>query len=151
MQCPSKIEALWMKVLVEHINAKSILEDFSSMTQPRIYFNSRDKLIRLDTQKIVFFEGDGNYTYIVTANKQKVCITMNLSHTEEALAAQLGDSAKQFMRIGKRFIVNMNYIYQVDIQKQALMLSDCEHFLFQLPVSKEALKAVKDLVIKTRI
>lgn len=151
MQCPSKIEALWMKVLVEHINAKSILEDFSSMTQPRIYFNSRDKLIRLDTPKIVFFEGDGNYTYIVTANKQKVCITLNLSHTEEALAAQLGDSAKQFMRIGKRFIVNMNYIYQVDIQKQALMLSDCEHFLFQLPVSKEALKAVKDLVIKTRI
>ena len=121
------------------------------MKQPRIYFNSRDKLIRLDTQKIVFFEGDGNYTYIGTANKQKVCITLNLSHTEEALAAQLGDSAKQFMRIGKRFIVNMNYIYQVDIQKQALMLSDCEHFLFQLPVSKEALKAVKDLVIKTRI
>jgi len=57
------------------------------MTQQRIYFNSRGKLIRLDVQKIVYFEGDGNYTYIVTANRQKVCITMNLSHTEEALAA----------------------------------------------------------------
>ena len=121
------------------------------MTQQRIYFNSRDKLIRLDIQKIVYFEGDGNYTYIVTANKQKVCVTMNLSHTEEALAAQLGDNAKQFMRIGKRFIVNMNYIYQVDIQKQTLMLSDCEHFLFQMPVSKEALKTVKELVIRTKI
>ena len=52
------------------------------MTQQRVYFNSRDKLIRLDIQKIVYFEGDGNYTYIVTANKQKVCVTMNLSHTE---------------------------------------------------------------------
>ena len=121
------------------------------MTQQRIYFNSRDKLIRLDIQKIVYFEGDGNYTYIVTANKQKVCVTMNLSHTEEALAAQLGDNAKQFMRIGKRFIVNMNYIYQVDIQRQTLMLSDCEHFLFQMPVSKEALKTVKELVIRTKI
>ena len=119
--------------------------------QQRIYFNSRDKLIRLDTQKIVYFEGDGNYTYIVTANKQKVCITMNLSHTEEALAAQLGENAKWFMRIGKRFIVNMNYIFQVDIQKQVLMLSDYEHFLFQMPVSKEALKAVKDLVIRAKI
>ena len=119
--------------------------------QKLVYFNSRDKLIRLDIQKIVYFEGDGNYTYIVTANKQKVCITMNLSHTEEALAAQLGENAKQFMRIGKRFIVNMNYIYQVDIQKQVLMLSDCEHFLFQMPVSKEALKAVKELVIKAKI
>ena len=119
--------------------------------EQRVYFNSRDKLIRLDIQKIVYFEGDGNYTYIVTANKQKVCVTMNLSHTEEALAAQLGDSAKQFMRIGKRCIVNMNYIYQVDIQKQTLMLSDCEHFLFQMPVSKDALKTVKELVIRTKI
>ena len=121
------------------------------MTQQRIYFNSRDKLIRLDIQKIVYFEGDGNYTYIITANKQKVCVTMNLSHTEEALAAQLGDNAKQFMRIGKRFIVNMNYIFQVDIQKQVLMLSDYEHFVFQMPISKEALKSVKDLVIKSKI
>ena len=128
-----------------------LFTDRLPMTQQRIYFNSRDKLIRLDVQKIVYFEGDGNYTYIVTANKQKVCVTMNLSHTEEALAAQLGDNAKQFMRIGKRFIVNMNYIYQVDIQKQTLMLSDCEHFLFQMPVSKEALKTVKELVIRTKI
>ena len=128
-----------------------LFTDRLPMTQQRIYFNSRDKLIRLDVQKIVYFEGDGNYTYIVTANKQKVCVTMNLSHTEEALAAQLGDNAKQFMRIGKRFIVNMNYIYQVDIQRQTLMLSDCEHFLFQMPVSKEALKTVKELVIRTKI
>ena len=78
-------------------------------------------------------------------------MTLNLAHTEEALATQLGSNAKNFMRIGKRFIVNMNYIYQIDIQKQILLLSDYEHFLFQLPVSKEALKAVKDLVIKAKI
>lgn len=35
------------------------------MAQQRIYFNSRDKLIRMDVQKIVYFEGDGNYTYIL--------------------------------------------------------------------------------------
>ena len=121
------------------------------MTSQRIYFNSRDKLIRLDVEKIVYFEGDGNYTYIVTANKQKVCVTLNLAHTEDALASQLGGNAMQFMRIGKRFIVNMNYIYQVDIQRQLLMLSDCDHFVFQMPVSKEALKAVKELVIRTKI
>lgn len=121
------------------------------MAQQRIYFNSRDKLIRLYIQKIVYFEGDGNYTYIVTANKQKVCLTMNLSHTEEALATQLGLNAHHFMRVGKRFIVNMNFIYQIDIQKQVLMLSDMDHFLFQLPISKEALKTVKDLVIQVKI
>ena len=121
------------------------------MTQQIIYFNSRDKLIRLDIQKIVYFEGDGNYTYLVTANNQRVCLTLNLAHTENALASQLGANAHGFMRVGKRFIVNMKFIYQVDIQKQVLMLSDCERFLFQLPVSKDALKMVKELVIKTKI
>ena len=88
---------------------------------------------------------------MVNASKHKVCLTLNLANTEKALAAQLGEDAKQFMRIGKRFIVNMNYIYQVNLLKQALMLSDSERFLFQMPVSKEALKLVKDLVIKTKI
>ena len=121
------------------------------MKQQLIYFNSRDKLIRLDVSRIVYFEGDGNYTHIVTANKQKVCITMNLSNTEKALATQLAEQAKQFMRIGKRFIVNMNFIYQIDIQKQVLLLSDWKNFTFQMPVSKEALKTVKELVIKSKI
>lgn len=121
------------------------------MKQLLVYFNSRDKLIRLDAQKIIFCESDGNYTYIATPNNQKICITMNLSHTEEAMATQLGKVAKQFMRIGKRFVVNMNYIYQIDIQKQKLLLSDCERFVFALPISKEALKQVKELVMKVKI
>ena len=121
------------------------------MVQKLVYFNSRDTLVRIDISQVAYFEGDGNYTYMVTANKLKSCLTLNLSHTEEALAAQLGEQAKQFMRIGKRFIVNMNYIYQVDIQKQHLVLADYNRFVYQLPISKEALKAVKELVIRAKI
>ena len=119
--------------------------------QQLVYFNSRDKLIRLDVHKIAYFEADGNYTYIVTTNKQKACLTMNLSHTEEALATQMENVANQFMRIGKRFVVNMSYIYQIDIQKQVLLLSDWKQFVFQLPISKDALKNVRELIIKIKI
>ena len=76
---------------------------------------------------------------------------MNLSHTEEALATQMENVANQFMRIGKRFVVNMNYIYQIDIQKQVLLLSDWKQFVFQLPISKDALKSVRELIIKIKI
>lgn len=119
--------------------------------QQIIYFNSRDKLIRLDFAKIAYIEGDGNYSYIIMSNKVKVCVCMNLSHMEEHLATQLKEQSKRLMRIGKRFIVNMNYIFQIDIQKQVLMLSDFEHFVYQLPISKEALKTVKELVLITKI
>ncbi len=116
-----------------------------------IHFNSRDALVRVPISKIVYFEADGNYTYIVTSYKQKACLCMNLSHTEQALATQLGEHAKQFMRIGKSVIVNMRYIYQIDVPKQQLILSDFEHFTYSVSVSREALKTVKELVIQTRI
>jgi DNA-binding LytR/AlgR family response regulator len=121
------------------------------MKQQFIYFNSRDRLVRLNICKIVYFEGDGNYTNVVTVNRQKICITMNLSTIEKALASQLGEKAHQFMRIGKRFIIKMSDVYQIDLLKQTLHLSDCEHFHFQLPVSKNALKTVKDIIIRTKI
>ena len=31
--------------------------------QEFLYLNSRDELLRLDINKIVYFEGEGNYTY----------------------------------------------------------------------------------------
>lgn len=121
------------------------------MAQRLIYFNSRDSLLRLDISKITYFEGDGNYTYLITTNKMKACLSMNLAHTEEALANQLGEQANRFMRIGKRYIVNMEYIFKVDILKQRLVLSDNLNFIYQLDISKEALKNVKELIVKTRI
>lgn len=116
-----------------------------------IYFNSRNGLIRIDISKIVYFESDGNYTFIVTTNKLKTCLCKNLSHMEEALAAQLGEEANCFMRIGKRFIVNSRFIYNVDLHKQNLILTDYDLFTFQLPISKDALKTVKDIIIQHKL
>lgn len=116
-----------------------------------IYFNSRDELSRIEVDKIVYFEGDGNYTNIVTANKLKTVIGMNLSQMEKTLAERLGERATMFMRIGKRFIINMNYVFQVNVAKQKLVLSDQQGFAFQLPVSKEALKKIKELVLVMKI
>ena len=118
--------------------------------QKIIYFNSRDTLVRVDIQRIVYFESDGNYTYMVATNKLRSCLTMNLAHTEQALASQLGAQAHRFMRIGKRYIVNMRHIYQIDTLKQTRTLSDGASFVFQLPVSKEALKQVKALMVEKK-
>ena len=120
------------------------------MAQNIVMFNSRDELLRLDISKIVYFEGDGNYTNIMTVNKLKGTVCMNLSHTEIFLASQLGSDAAFFIRLGKRFIINTSYIYQINIQKQHLILSDYDHFAFKIGVSKEALKKLKDLMLRPK-
>ena len=116
----------------------------------KLYFNTRDELNRIDVSKIVYFEADGNYTTVVMVNKLRAAIYMNLGEMEKALVEQLGPEDKTFMRIGKRFIINMQYIYQINVLKQQLILSDYDHFAFQVSISKEALKKMKELMLQTR-
>lgn len=115
-----------------------------------IYFNSRDELVRLSINSIVYFESDGNYTNVITINKLRSTVGMNLGEMEKALASQLGTVSTIFIRIGKRYIVNRNFIYKLNIQKQMLVLSDLMHFAFQLSISKEALKNMKQLLMENK-
>lgn len=112
-----------------------------------LYLNTRDTLLRLDINYIVFFEADGNYTNIVSANKVKHMVGMNLSKMQELLVDSLGDNARRFARVGKSCIVSLNYIAQIDIPKQALVLSDGHSFAFKVTVSKEALRKLKDILV----
>ena len=116
-----------------------------------ILFNSRDELLRMKVDKIVYFQADGNYTHIVAKNKLKSTLGASLTKTEEILTAQLGEKAKIFMRVGKRFIVNLHYVYSINPIKQYLLLSDMEHFTYQLLVSKDALRKMKELMLLAKI
>ena len=80
-----------------------------------ILFNSREGLLRLEVEKIVYFEANGNYTSVVTKNKLKATLPLGLTRTEQELTAQLGEEAAIFMRVGKRFIVNNSFIYSVNL------------------------------------
>lgn len=113
-----------------------------------LYLNSRDELLRLDINKIVFFEGDGNYTNIVSANKLKGVVCMNLARIQDILNEKLREHAIIFARVGKRFIVNLNYIHSINLTKQTLTLSDDYLFAFQLSIAKDALRKLKDLHTK---
>lgn len=115
-----------------------------------VYFNSRDELVRLNIYDIVYFEADGNYTKVVTANKLTSIIGMNLGQMETALAKQLGESAVMFIRLGKRFIINRTFIYKITVHSQSLILSDFNRFAFKVPVSKDALRKMKQMMTPTK-
>lgn len=116
----------------------------------KLYFNTRDELNRIDVSKIVYFEADGNYTTVVMVNKLRAAICMNLGEMEKAIAEQIGEESRHFMRIGKRFIINMQYVYSINVLKQQLILSDYDHFAFQVTISKDALKKMKELMLMTK-
>jgi len=115
-----------------------------------LYLNSRDELLRLDVSKIVFFQANGNYTDIVSANKLKHTVCMSLSKVQQVIADNLADRAGRFARIGKSLIVNMVFINQINIPSQKLLLSDAYTFAFKISVSKDALRKLKDILTQSR-
>ena len=112
-----------------------------------MYLNSRDELFRIDIAKIVFFEAEGNYTSFYLSNKLKGQVCINLGQMQKVLSDNLKEEASVFARVGKRFIVNLTYVYQIGVVRQRLMLSDGEMFSYQLSISKDALKKLKDLYV----
>ena len=112
-----------------------------------LFLNSRDELFRVDITKIVYFEADGNYTKFVMCNGLEGVVCMNLTQMKTVLSERLGDVAAMFARIGKRHIINLMYVFQVAILRQRLVLSDGCSFCYQLALSKEALRSLRELYV----
>jgi len=113
-----------------------------------IYFNSRDTFFRIALSQIVFFSADKNYTFLQLTNGQKLVFTFSLQKMEQYLSEKLNEDAKIFARIGKSYIINLNYVYQIDIVKQKLHLFDpVISKTFTLDISKEALKNLRRIFI----
>ncbi|MDR1055736.1 MAG: LytTR family transcriptional regulator [Prevotellaceae bacterium] len=113
-----------------------------------IYFNSRDEFFRINLSQIIYFAADKNYTLMQLQNEQKLIFTFSLQKMQQYLIEKLQEDAKHFARIGKSYIINLNYVYQIDTAKQKLkLLSPNNQKEFSLPASKEALKNLRKLFI----
>ena len=115
-----------------------------------LIFNNRDELVRVDLSKTVYFEAMGNYVNITFINGHTVMVLSSLLNIEKQFSNKIYEQAGfNFARIGKRFIINCQYITQINIQKQELVLSDLiSPNVYVLNISKEALKKLKSIYNK---
>lgn len=116
-----------------------------------LFLNSRDELLRLDIHNIVYFEADGNYTNIISANKLKGVVCANLAQMQKMLSERLKEGASVFARVGKKYIINLSHIYAINTVRQYVILSDGATFAYQLNIGKDALKELKQIMIEKSI
>lgn len=111
-----------------------------------LIFNTRDELTRISLEKVCYFEADGNYTSVYFANGVKTSLLTSLVNLEALIGDVFTGSRNLFVRIGKKYIVNTAYIFQINVLRQRLILTDLINpTVYQLPVSKEALRNLKSL------
>ena len=105
---------------------------------------TRDELLRIKTEQILYFEADRNYTKLLLSAGVQFTFAINIGKVEEMLVAQLSDPNTVLLRVGKSHIVNKQHILQINLPKQKLLLLATEGKPRELTIPKEPLKALKE-------
>lgn len=114
----------------------------------RLVFPTATELVRVPANALVYITADGNYSTITLADGGCFCVTQQLGQIEKILANMLDANDKRFVRIGKSLIVNCDFIAFINYPRQKMILSDCCTFRHEVTASREALKALKEVLEK---
>lgn len=122
------------------------------MATDYLYINTRDELFKVDLDKMIYAMAEGNYVNMYFRNGQRIIICTSLQSLEQMILSVIAKNKRGvFIRIGRRFIVNNNYITHVNVLKQQLVLSDMDVVKpIVLSVSKEALKTLKQAMVENK-
>lgn len=113
-----------------------------------LVFHTSTELVRVPADALIFISADGNYSTITMADGSKYVLTLQLGQIEKRIAESVETDDNRFIRIGKSLIINHEYITLINPSRQKLTLSDCRSFRHDITASREALKALKDLIEK---
>ncbi|MDE6384041.1 MAG: LytTR family transcriptional regulator [Paramuribaculum sp.] len=116
--------------------------------EKRLVFNTTTEIVRIPFDAVVYIVAGGNYSTLYTIDAGEYVVTLQLGHVEDHLAECLSEADNRFIRIGKSLIVNRDFIVFIHPQRKKLVLSDCRTFHHELSASKDALKALKELIEK---
>ena len=115
----------------------------------KILLNSRDEILSIDLDKVIYFMADGNFTRIVLENRLVLTCGIGMGKMEEILAQYISKNPKLlFVRAGKSHIININKIVQLNVLKQQVLLAGDNGLAFTVKVSREAIKGMKQLISK---
>ena len=110
-----------------------------------LMIKTRDELLRINIENILYFEADRNYTKMLLSAGIQFTFAVNIGKVEEMLATQLSYQ-NTLIRVGKSYIVNKQHILQINLLKQKLLLMASEGKPRELVISKDPLKALKELL-----
>ena len=122
-----------------------------AITTP-IIFNTRDELIKVDIDKMIYAMAEDNYVQLFVRSVQSGMVTTTLQSLEQLILSVIAKNKKGvYTRIGRKYIVNNSYIMQINTLKQQLVLSDMDVIKpITLNVSKEALKVLKSTITENK-
>jgi len=113
-----------------------------------LVFKTRDELVRIKIERILYFEAERNYTRLVLTNGIQFVFAVNLGKIEEILEKQIQDYASSLLRVGKSYIINKNHVLQISLPKTKLLFEAADGKAKELTLPKDPLKTLKETLEK---
>ena len=111
--------------------------------EKRIVISKGTELFMIPARRLVYISSDGNYSNAVTQDGRSILLSYQLGQLEDIISEQLADTGFDFIRLGRKLIVNMDYVHYIDTARQQLILSDCVSCRHELTASREVLAQLK--------
>ncbi len=122
------------------------------MSQHGLIFQNRDELLCIDVNRIYFIKSDGNYSQIFANNDLKPTqVGTNLARIEIELDRFFRHKKHNFVRLSKKYIINLDYVYRISIPRKLLIMTDFEHVVQTITdVPADRLRVLKDIVMELK-
>jgi len=113
-----------------------------------LVFKTRDELVRIKIERILYFEADRNYTNLILSNGIQFVFAINIGKIEEILENQIQDYGSTLLRVGKSYIINKNHVIQISLPKTKILFATADGKAKELNIPRDPLKILKETLEK---
>ncbi len=113
----------------------------------KLCINSRDELRLIELDEVVYLRACGNYTDFYFRDAHVMSETNNLFAFTQQISELYRDfSDSPFLRVGRSYVVNMNYVSLINIPKRMIQFRDPAGSFIILP--KNQCANLRDMMLK---
>ncbi len=114
-------------------------------TAGSLYLTTHDELHIVDLEKVIYMQADDHYTHVFYSSSVHFMIPYGLGEVEARLA-DIPNAKLQYIRLGRKYIINTKTIFRVSTIKETLSLNDVDKGTIELHVSKPVLRSLIELM-----
>ena len=107
--------------------------------------SAHDELYIINLEKVIYMQADDHYTHIYYSSTTHFMVPYGLGDIKSRLM-NLPHAKSQFIRLGRKYIINLKLIFRISTIKETLSLTDTHNGTIEIHVSKPVLRSLIELM-----
>lgn len=113
-----------------------------------LYLGVVGECFLVDLHQVLYIQADDHYSHIHYGNGLHFMVPFGISRLEKAVERQMGEDS-MFRRIGRKYIVNLDRVFHINVPRQSLQYFDSNGNVQTLTLPKPLLQGLVEY-IRTR-